>query len=55
MKEELKGVQSSALLSDQEEHVADTAWAARNNEWLKNLRKDAYLQEAVSVVRDIPK
>ena len=34
---------------------ADESKVARNDEWLKNIKKDVYLEETLSIMRDMIK
>ncbi len=41
--------------ADQQRIDADTATAAKNKDWLKNLSKDIYVSETVNILNDLPK
>ncbi|GAB4321608.1 MAG: carboxy terminal-processing peptidase [Bacteroidales bacterium] len=47
------GLQITYLNADREEIVADTSRQARFDSWITNLKKDAYLLQATSVVGDM--
>jgi len=52
LKEE-KEMTVTALSNEENKFAADQTKQDRFNQWLKNLRKDIYLDQAVKVVNDI--
>lgn len=55
MMEEIEGIEVVNLPGEFEEIAEDEGKAARNKEWLNNLKKDIYLEEALHVMRDMQK
>jgi carboxyl-terminal processing protease len=53
IQKEIPGFAALLLAEDKAAVAADTARMARSDEWLKNLRKDHYLLEAVNIVKDM--
>lgn len=47
------GVEVSSLKVDLDAAAGDTAKAARTADWLKKLRRDIYLEEAISIAADL--
>ncbi len=52
LKEE-KEMNVTALTNEENKYAADQSKQERFNQWLKNLRKDIYLDQAVKVVNDV--
>jgi carboxyl-terminal processing protease len=53
MKENIPGLQATNLAADVEWVQQDTARVARNQEWLNDLKKDIYLEEAIHILSDL--
>ena len=49
----IEGLEVLNLRADLETIEADTVTADLNEKWLKKLKKDVYLDEAVNVIKDM--
>jgi hypothetical protein len=53
MKNPIDGLSISNLAIDLDYIQADSSRIARNEDWLKGLHKDVYLQETVLIMKDM--
>ena len=53
MKDSIDGLSINNLLVDIDYIQADSSRIARNEDWIKGLQKDVYLQETVLIMKDM--